>query len=147
MSERGLTWDAFGLSCPGSPSHIPVPPQQAHRNPASSGTCLRPRCARPCHPSALGGEEMLGPGKAAKKSTFSTQLQWDLTARTELEQGLGSPNLLGLRKGCSHGILHEEDARAASLDAGAFLPGQPPGGLGRRRGTVHLEKHYPFPCP
>lgn len=67
MSERGLTWDAFGLSCPGSPSHIPVPPQQAHRDPASSGIRLRLRCARSCHPSALGGEEMLGPGKAAKK--------------------------------------------------------------------------------
>lgn len=24
-SERGLMWDAFGLSCPASPSHIPVP--------------------------------------------------------------------------------------------------------------------------
>lgn len=45
VSERGLTWDVFGLSCPAPPSHIPVPPHQSHRDLASSGTRLRHRCA------------------------------------------------------------------------------------------------------
>lgn len=65
--ERGDPVCERGLSCPASPSHIPVPPQQAHRHPASSGTPISHRCAFPCHPSAHGGEEMLGPGKTAKK--------------------------------------------------------------------------------
>lgn len=108
--------------------------QQTHRDPASSGTHLRPRCAHPTHPSALAGVKMPCPRKAEKNPkknktkkiiTFSTQFQWDLTARMQVEQGLGSANLLGLGKGCSHGMRRMKEQLLWMLEPSSLssLPG------------------------
>lgn len=121
--------------------------QQTHRDPASSGTHLTPRCAHPTHPSALAGVKMPCPGKAAKKKKnhifHSTPVGFN--CKDAGGAGLGLCQSPGAWEGMQP--WDEEDEGAASLDAGAFLPLQPPRGLGQRRGTVHLEKHYPFPCP
>lgn len=121
MSERGLMWDAFGLSCPASPSHIPVPPPSPQGPSQFWNLPQAQMCSSHSSLCPWWGRNA-GPRKSnQKKHIFhSTPVGFNW--------GLGSANLLGLRKGCSMRRMKEQLPWMLEPSSLSSLPGAWAGG-------------------